>query len=82
MWRIEPSSLGRIAVPPHVPDGFAVFCTTRDFPGRLTDAIASDITNVVRERAGLDTTLTTCTQVHGATVQQARREEKWRECDS
>lgn len=82
MWRIEASSIGRIAVPPYVPDGFAVFCTTRDFPGRITDAVAGDITSVVRERARIDTTLATCTQVHGATVQQAMRAETWRECDS
>jgi len=82
MWTIEPSSLGRIAVPPHVPDGFAVFCTTRDFYGRLNDDIASDITRVVRERANIDTSLTTCTQVHGKAVRKADRETKWRECDS
>ena len=82
MWTLEPSSLGRIAVPPHVPNGFSVFCTTRDFYGRLNDDIANDITSVVRERAGLETTLTTCTQVHGKTVRKAMSEAKWRECDS
>jgi hypothetical protein len=82
MWTIEPSPLGRIAVPPFVPKRFAVFCTTVDFEGRLNDDVAKDITRVVRERAGIDTQLTTCTQVHGATVRKAESEAKWRECDS
>lgn len=82
MWHIEQSSLGRIAVPPDVPRGFAVFCTTADFEGRLTEPIAKRITTVVHERAGIETTLTTCTQVHSATVRRAQREMQWRECDS
>lgn len=79
MWRIEQTAIGRIAVPPHVPSGFAVFITTRDYPGKV---VAGDIIGVVRERFGIDTSLTTCTQVHSATVTRAQREKTWRECDA
>jgi YfiH family protein len=82
MWRIETSILGRIAVPPDVPAGYALFCTTRDFPGRIDHEVADAITSVVREKSGAQTTLTTCTQVHSATVRRAQRELGWRECDS
>lgn len=81
-WILEPTSLGRVAVPPSLPPGFALFCTTRDFEGRLTPELAQAITGVVRERFGIESTLTTCTQVHGATVTKARRDPRWRECDS
>ena len=82
MWHLESSRIGRIAVPPFVPPGFALFCTTRDFPGRITAGIADEITAAVRERSGADTALTTCTQVHGAAVERAQRESAWRECDA
>jgi YfiH family protein len=83
MWSIETTTaLGRIAVPPFVPSGFAVFCTTRDFDGRLSGERAALFTGVVHERFGIDATLATCTQVHGVTVQRATREGAWRECDS
>jgi YfiH family protein len=83
MWSIESTEpLGRIAVPPFVPDGFGVFCTTRDFDGRLTGDRASLLTDVARERFGIESTLATCTQVHGVTVQRAKLENAWRECDS
>ncbi|MBV8519089.1 MAG: polyphenol oxidase family protein [Acidobacteria bacterium] len=79
MWTIEPSSLGRIAVPPQIPDGFAVFCTTRDYPGKI---VADELTRAIAERFSIDASLTTCVQVHGAHVVRARRENAWRECDS
>lgn len=82
MWRIEPSSLGRIAVPPFVPEGFAVFCTTRDFEGRLTGEVAGRITAAIRERFGIESTLNTCNQVHGARIARADSVDQWRECDS
>jgi YfiH family protein len=81
MWRIEQTSIGRIAVPPVVPAGFAVFTTTADYAGRIVDG-GRDLTAVVRERFGLDTALTTCTQVHGVRVQRASAGGAWRECDS
>jgi hypothetical protein len=83
MWSIESTeSLGRIAVPPHVPSGFAVFCTTRDFEGRLNGDRANVLTSVVRERFGIASSLATCTQVHGATVHRVTSDDAWRECDS
>jgi polyphenol oxidase len=82
MWMIEPSPLGRIAVPPYVPDGFAVFCTTRDFEGRIDPAIALRITSAIQERFGIAAALTTCHQVHGVDAKRATTEAAWRECDS
>ena len=82
MWTITQSPLGRIAVPPDLPEGFTVFCTTRDFDGRLNDAVARQITDAVKTHAGIDSTLSTCSQVHGAAVQRVVREGAWRECDS
>jgi YfiH family protein len=83
MWVIEETSiLGRIAVPPSLPPGFALFCTTRDFDGRLSAERAHAINSVLRERFGVDATLTTCTQVHGTTVRRVQHEPAWRECDS
>jgi YfiH family protein len=82
MFQIMPSSLGRIVVPDSLPSGFALFYTTVDFPGRLSGAIANDLTSVVREQFGLETSLTTCNQVHGTAVARAKGEQEWRECDS
>jgi YfiH family protein len=83
MWSIESTTnLGRIAVPPFVPPGFAVFCTTRDFDGRLSGERAELLTDVARERFGIDAKLATCTQVHGVNVHRAMHENAWRECDS
>jgi hypothetical protein len=79
MWHVEESPLGRIVVPPVVPLGAAVFCTTRDYPGRV---VADEICRFVHGRFGMETSLTTCTQVHGATVVRAEHERAWRECDS
>jgi len=79
---IEQTDIGRIAIAPNVPDGFALFWTTLDFPGKLDETIAKRIGAVVRERFGIDAALTTCTQVHGTTVRRAPRASKWRECDS
>ena len=83
MWSIESTqNLGRIAVPPFLPPGFALFCTTRDFDGRLSGERADLLTGVAHERFGVDAALATCTQVHGVTVQRAMHEGQWRECDS
>ena len=81
MWRIQPSRIGRIAVPPFVPEGFAVFCTTRDYQGRITSELANDLTAVVREVFGVESKLTTCVQVHGVRVERATHSNEWRECD-
>ena len=82
MWTIEPSPLGRIAVPPDVPAGFALFTTTRDYAGRNTTGLANELTGVARERFGVEATLTTCLQVHGKDAARATPSKQWRECDS
>ena len=79
MWLIESSPLGRIVVPPEVPSGFGVFCTTRDDPGRIDP---DPLTGILRDRFGVNATLTTCRQIHSATVVRAERRPEWRECDS
>ena len=79
MWHVEDSPLGRIVVPPLLPPGFAVFATSRDYPGKI---VASEITRFIHGRFGLETSLTTCLQIHSATVVRAARESSWRECDS
>lgn len=79
MWQTEDSSLGRIVVPPDVPAGYGVLTTTRDFEGRID---AERLARAVRERFGVDTSLTTCRQIHSATVVRASHGWSWRECDS
>lgn len=73
MWTIAQSPIGRIAVPP---GDAPVFCTTRDYDGQLRD----ELTDVIRERFGSDTTLSTCWQVHGVNVGHAPCPEA--ECDA
>jgi YfiH family protein len=79
MWTLEPSALGRILVPPFLPAGFALFSTTRDYRGRI---VAHELTDLIRDRFGPETSLTTCLQIHSATAVRARSEREWRECDS
>jgi YfiH family protein len=79
MWNVEDSPLGRIVVPPDLPSGFAVMSTTRDDPGKI---VADDLTRFIHGRFGLETSLTTCLQIHSATVVRAAHESSWRECDS
>lgn len=79
MWNVEDSPLGRIVIPPSLPPGFAVMATTRDYPGRI---VADELTRFIHGRFGLETSLTTCVQIHSATVVRATREGLWRECDS
>src|SRR5437879_1176532 len=82
MWLSEDSPFGRVVVAPRVPAGFALFYTTLDFDGRLTDGIAREIASFLHARFGIAATLTTCTQVHGRTAAHAIRGKAWRECDS
>jgi len=79
MWNVEDSPLGRIVVPPVLPSGFVVFSTTRDYPGKI---VADELTRFIHGRFGLETSLTTCLQVHSAKVVRAAHESSWRECDS
>ncbi|MBV8546702.1 MAG: peptidoglycan editing factor PgeF [Acidobacteria bacterium] len=82
MWGIEQTALGRIIVPPLLPDGFALFYTTADFDGRLNTDATATLMRIVRERFGIEAVLATCTQVHGRNVVRAHAENTWRECDS
>jgi len=79
MWLVEDSAIGRILIPPDVPPGFAVLSTTRDYPGKI---VAHELTDLIRERFGLETSLSTCVQVHSATVTRGMRGAQWRECDA
>ncbi len=81
-WPIEHAGIGRIVVPPSLPDGLALFYTTIDFDGRLDHDAAARLMRIVRERFGIDATLSTCVQVHGRSVVRASRDARWRECDS
>lgn len=82
MWGIEQTEIGRIVIPPSLPDGFGLFYTTIDFEGRLNTDAAAALMRIVRERFGIAAELTTCTQVHGRSVVRAQRQATWRECDS
>lgn len=77
-FNIEPSPFGRVVIAQRDP----VFYTTRDFDGRLDAETVASIKSFISDRFGLDTSLTTCVQVHGTTVKTARSEHPWRECDS
>jgi len=79
MWGIEQTDIGRIVVPPSLPDGFGLFYTTVDFDGRLKDGVPARLMRIVRERFGIEAVLATCTQVHGKNVVRAQ---KSGECDS
>ena len=75
---VEQSPFGRIVVAPDA----ALFYTTRDFDGRLNDAVAERIVSFIRDRFGIDASLNTCVQVHGVDVGTAVKEKTWNECDS
>lgn len=81
-WPIEQTGIGRIVVPPSLPDGFALFYTTIDFDGRLDQDAAANLMRIVRDRFGIEATLSTCVQVHGKSVVRVKRDARWRECDS
>jgi len=81
-WPIEQTGIGRIVVPPSLPDGFALFYTTIDFEGRLDQEAAARLMRIVRDRFGIEATLSTCVQVHGKSVARATGDSRWRECDS
>ena len=61
-YSVEQSPLGRVVVAPNVPDGYALFYTTRDSHGRVDAALKE----FVRDRYGAE--LFTCHQVHGKKV--------------
>jgi hypothetical protein len=77
-FTVEDSPFGRIVVASNAP----LFYTTRDFDGRLNDAVAERITAFIRERFGIAASLNTCVQVHGVAVGTAAVAKLWSECDS
>ncbi|HXH41029.1 MAG TPA: polyphenol oxidase family protein, partial [Thermoanaerobaculia bacterium] len=81
-WANEQTDIGRIVVPPSLPDGLALFYTTADSEGRLDQEAAARLMGIVRGRFGVDATLSTCTQVHGKRAVRALPDAPWRECDS
>lgn len=82
MWPVQQSAVGRIVVAPSVPRGRILYYTTSDFPGAIDENVARRLTGVVRDLAGIEATLNTCTQVHGATVKAAEHHNPWNECSS
>ncbi|HEV7921858.1 MAG TPA: polyphenol oxidase family protein [Thermoanaerobaculia bacterium] len=79
---VEHTTAGRIVIPPDVPRGVALFYTTIDIDGRLDGDKPGQLMDVIRERFGIEATLNTCTQVHGATIARGTKARQWRECDS
>jgi len=65
---IEDSPFGRIVIPSTLPDGQALFYTTIDFDGRLDADVVERMTAFIAKRFEIESSLNTCTQVHGATV--------------
>jgi YfiH family protein len=82
MWTTRQTAIGRVVAPLHVPKGFAVFCTTLDFDGALSGGGAEALTRVIQQDFGVPASLTTCRQIHSATVERASEGDAWRECDS
>jgi YfiH family protein len=82
MWGIEQTEIGRIVVPPSLPDAFGLFYTTVDFDGRLNADAAARLMRIVRERLGIEAALATCTQVHGRNVVRAQRAGECDSCDA
>jgi hypothetical protein len=83
-WTIEQSAVGRIAVPSSLPSGLALFTTTIDFPGRLDDERAAQLLAALRDWFGVDASLATGLQVHGAQLARigSQLPGGWREEDS
>lgn len=78
------TALGRLIVPPEVPEGFALFYTTTAIEGRLNAGVVEALMGVVRERFGVEAALATCNQIHSANVVHASVD-AWREhasCDA
>ncbi|HXH93883.1 MAG TPA: polyphenol oxidase family protein [Thermoanaerobaculia bacterium] len=81
-WIIEQSEIGRIVVPPSLPERLGLFYTTVDFEGRLNESVANQLMRLVHQRFGIEATLSSCTQIHGKKAVNATAGERWQECDS
>ena len=71
-------TVGRIVIPEPLPDRFALFYTTADYDG----ALVPELTEILRERFGIEATLATCTQVHGKTIGRAEARPALGTCDA
>src|SRR5687767_13555570 len=69
-FAVEQSPLGRVYVPNGVPAGFALFYTTRDFDGYLTEGSVAILQEFIAARFGVESTLYSCHQVHGTDVRR------------
>lgn len=67
-WLIESSPIGRLLVPSFGGRDVGVFYTSRDFPGFLNSQSVADLREVIRTRFVKTVDLSTCNQVHGASV--------------
>ncbi len=81
-FELESSVFGRIVVPEFLPRGKALFYTTADFPGRLDNAVTTQISGLIAQRFGIEATLATCTQVHGTNAERVGFQSRWRECEN
>jgi len=82
-------NIGEIVIPRAVPEGFALFYTTRHFRGFLDAEIGRGLTQFIETRFGIAASLTTCNQVHGRRAGSPTRPgglenppHVWSECDS
>lgn len=81
----EHSAVGRIVVPEFVPAGRALFYTTSDFPGDLSEESAGTLQGVLRDRFSVEAGLVSCHQVHGVRSEQVAATDCWIEkegCDA
>ena len=81
-WIVEETGIGRVVVPPSLPEGLALFYTTIDFEGRLSDDVAETLMRIVHQRFGIEAALVSCAQIHSRNVVNAASGKRWRECDS
>lgn len=82
-WRIAASPVGRIILPPSLPEQFGLFYTTSDFAGDLTSETTARLLEVLRTQFSITAELFTCHQVHGTAVEQVSGGGgRWSECDS
>src|ERR1700737_1555943 len=69
-YSVEQSQFGRIVVAPSVPDGYALFFTTRDFDGHLNREVVDSITEFVSERFGIECGPNRFPQGHGKSLRR------------
>ena len=85
-WRIEDGPLGRVLIPPRLPENSGLFYTSKDFGGRLAAASITLLSQFMRETFSIDVTFTSCNQVHGVAAQTVSSPltpwVEYRDCDA